>query len=636
VLFERSPQPMWIYDRETLQFLAVNQAAIEHYGYTREEFLQMTIKDIRHKDDWPALSVAAQRIIGKHFRPTVWRHQLKNGKWIDAEITSNDETFNGRPARLVLIKDVTEQLAAIRALTQAKARYEAAARASGQVLFELDPETESMAYSGNAEEKLGLPKEGLLTLEQFYNMVDEDDIPELRSEVDKVLEQNYPLLREVRIRREDGSVMYMEMRGQCVDLDGHRRIIGFLADATPRRTLENQLLQAQKMEAVGQLAGGVAHDFNNMLGVILGYTEVMLMIPPSPTKLAENLGAIKYATLQAASLTRDLLSFSRRQLLQPQVVNLNTLLARALRSLNRVVTKEIHIKSVPGTELHNTKVDPNQLEQVLFNLVLNARDALPNGGQITVETGNVYLDQIYCDMHSSVRPGDYVMLAVSDNGQGMDSATLSRIFEPFFTTKEQGKGSGLGLAMVYGTVRQSGGHIWVYSEPGVGTTFKLYLPRVQEVAEEASADSRAPVKGGTESILVAEDEPAYRDLIEMVLKDAGYKVTTAVDGEEALTIGSNPANHVDLLLTDAVLPKLNGRKLMEKLQAVRPNLPVLFMSGYTTNVIVHHGMVDKGIDFLQKPVSPAALLRRIRDILDAHGAKTPSPRAVSSAKTGGG
>lgn len=620
VLFETSPQPMWIYDRETLKFLAVNQAAIEYYGYSREEFLRMTIKDIRHPEDWPALSVAAQKMVGKHFKAAVWRHRLKSGKWIQAEITSNDHTFEGRPARLVLIKDVTEQLAAMKALADANARYEAATRASGQVLFEWDADAQTITYSGNAEEKLGIPKEGVLTVEQFFGFIQEDDQLELRKEVDRALQQNHPVLKEVRMLRDDGNTLYVEVRGQCVELEGRRKMVGFFTDATPRRALEDQLLQSQKMEAVGQLAGGIAHDFNNMLGVILGYTELMMMAPPSPTKLTQNLDQIKHAALQASTLTRDLLSFSRRQILQPAVVNLSALLERTLRSLNRVVTKEVEIKSALGKELRSVKVDPGQIEQVLFNLVLNARDALPSGGKIVIETANVHLDQIYCDMHSSVKPGEYVMLAVSDNGQGMDSATLSRIFEPFFTTKAQGKGTGLGLAMVYGTVRQSGGHIWVYSEPGVGTTFKLYFPVVSDAPDVVEAPPSPVVMRGTETVLLAEDEAAYRELIQTVLTDAGYTVITAADGEEALKMGTDPRNKIDMLLTDAVLPKLNGRKLMEKLHEARPDLPVLFMSGYTTNVIVHHGMLDKGIEFLQKPVSPVALLRRMREILDAREA----------------
>jgi PAS domain S-box-containing protein len=383
------------------------------------------------------------------------------------------------------------------------------------------------------------------------------------------------------------------------------------------REKEEQLRQSQKLEAVGQLAGGVAHDFNNLLTVIGGYSEIMLRRFSEDDPLRQNTEQIKKAAERATSLTRQLLAFSRKQTLQPKVLALNPLVTDVSKMLRRLIGEDVEFITLLRPEADLINADPGQLEQVLMNLVVNARDALPRGGKITVETANVELDQAYADMHIAVQPGEYVMLAVSDNGMGMDAETQKHIFEPFFTTKELGKGTGLGLSTVYGIVRQSGGNIWVYSELGKGTTFKIYLPRIKENAESKQAANRAAVPKGTETILLVEDETMVRTLARAILEENGYEVLEAANGEEALRISQYQEKKIDLMLTDVVMPLMSGKELADRMAGLRPQMPVLYMSGYTDDAIVHHGVLEPGTAFLEKPFTPDAVARKVREVLDA-------------------
>ena len=384
------------------------------------------------------------------------------------------------------------------------------------------------------------------------------------------------------------------------------------------RQREEQLRQAAKMEAVGRLAGGVAHDFNNILTVILGECELFLQDLPAQGPWRPRVTGIMEAARRASSLTQQLLAFSRKQVLQPQALDLNAVVADMDRMLRRVLGEDIDLVTILASALGTVKVDLHQLEQVILNLAANARDAMPQGGSLTIETANVDLDESYAQQHVDIQPGPYVMLAVSDTGTGLAQEAEGQIFEPFFTTKEAGKGTGLGLSMVYGIVKQSQGHIWVYSEPGEGTTFKIYLPRYDEAP--LSLPSAAPLPevaiGGTETILLVEDEEDVREVVSRMLDQIGYRVLVAAGPAEAISLSQEYQDPIHLLFTDVVMPGMSGRELANHLQAQHPHLKVLFMSGYTANAVVHHGVLDPGIPFINKPFKFRILLQKIREVLD--------------------
>jgi len=428
---------------------------------------------------------------------------------------------------------------------------------------------------------------------------------------------------EAAWKRRDGSVVFVRESARTFRTDAGRVLYydGIVEDVTERRRLEEQLRQAQKMEAVGRLAGGVAHDFNNLLTVIIGYSDLLLEKLSAGDGMRPPVEEIKKAADRAASLTRQLLAFSRKQMLQPQLLDLNRLLTNVDEMLRRMIGEDIELVTHLPSGLGRVKADPGQIEQVIMNLAVNARDAMPQGGQLTLEAANVELDSSYVSSHESVLPGHYVMIAMSDTGIGMDAETQAHIFEPFFTTKGQGKGTGLGLAMTYGIVRQSEGHIWVYSEPGKGTTFKVYLPRIDQ-AVEVIAPTNAPVDKlslGCETILLVEDEEAVCSLVRGVLESRGYDVLEAKGAYDALEIGGRHKKHIHLLLTDVVMPQVSGRELAEHLAPLHPETKVLYMSGYADHAVVHHGLLEPGTVFLQKPFTPDALARKVREVLDGVG-----------------
>jgi len=397
-----------------------------------------------------------------------------------------------------------------------------------------------------------------------------------------------------------------------------RRALKEAEERAENRRLEEQLRQSQKVEAVGRLAGGIAHDFNNLLTAIIGYTDLVLNNFGDNNPLSADILEIKKAGQRAAKLTSQLLAFSRKQVLRPRVLDLNDVVSDMDKMLRRLIGADIELITLFGPELGHVRVDPGGIEQIIMNLAVNARDAMPQGGRLTVETTNVELDDAYARKHIAVKPGPYVMLAVSDNGSGMDAETQSHLFEPFFTTKELGKGTGLGLSTVYGIVKQSGGNIWVYSEPGEGTVFKIYLPRVTEAIEtwESSIKDQTDKLTGTETVLVVEDESAVRNLVRNVLQRNGYTVLDANHGEEALRIAIRHEGIIHVMVTDVVLPHMSGRQLAQRMATIRSDIKVLYMSGYTDNAIVRHGVLDLGIAFLQKPFTTEALLRKVREVLD--------------------
>ena len=423
-----------------------------------------------------------------------------------------------------------------------------------------------------------------------------------------------------RVVRPDGSTRWA--RGRLFPVLNEKqevyRMVGLIEDITDIRHTEEQLLQAQKMEAVGRLAGGIAHDFNNLLTVILGYSDFLAEDLGAEHRSIASVNEIRTAAQSAERLTRQLLAFSRRQILQPQSLDLNDVLRRVDGLLRRVIGEDIVLHKNLRTPLPRVNADPGQIEQVIMNLAVNARDAMPHGGRLTIETAVAELDEGYVARHTGSVAGPHVMVAVSDTGHGMDEATQKRLFEPFFTTKEPGKGTGLGLATAYGIVKQSQGSIWVYSEIGRGSTFKIYLP-----ATSASPADRLPAKAasgslwGTETILVVEDQIEARSVIRETIRRRGYVVIEAANGAEALQISQNHVGPIHALLTDVVMPGMSGRRVAELLQAQRPSLRVIYMSGYTDDAIVHHGVLEAGISFVQKPFTAIALLQKIREALDA-------------------
>ncbi|HVH11056.1 MAG TPA: response regulator [Gemmatimonadales bacterium] len=389
----------------------------------------------------------------------------------------------------------------------------------------------------------------------------------------------------------------------------------FVQDITEQRQLEGQVLHAQKMEAIGRLAGGVAHDFNNLLTVILSYSDMLLEDLAEDAASRPDIDEIRKAAVSASSLTRQLLAFSRQQVLQPVALDVNAVVAGTEKLLRRLVGEDVRLDTALTPELGIVKVDPGQLEQIIMNLAVNARDAMPRGGRLTIETGNVEMDEAYVRGHPLAHPGRYVMLAVTDTGTGMDAATQARIFEPFFTTKEAGKGTGLGLATVYGIVKQSGGSIWVYSEVGHGTTFKIYLPRVDAPLAPAAA-ALPEVVGGTETVLLVEDVSAVRAVAREMLERQGYTVLEAADARAAHRFAHEHPGTIHLLLTDVVMPDVSGRELADQLVPIRPQMKVLFMSGYTDDAVVRHGILGEGIAYLQKPLTPKTLARKVREVLN--------------------
>jgi two-component system cell cycle sensor histidine kinase/response regulator CckA len=486
-LFETSPIPMWVFDIQTLEFLAVNEAAVRRYGFSQTEFMGMTLTDLCPKEEG-GLS------------PRTWRHLKKDGSTALAEVETRDVNVGGRPSRLAWLIDVTE-----------------------------------------------------------------------RARIQETLQST-----------------------------------------------EQQLRQAQKMEAVGRLAGGVAHDFNNILSIILSYCGMMLGELREGDPMRDDLLEIKKAGERAAELTKQLLMFSRNQMIEQRVLDVRQILGGIEKMIRRLLGADVELTLLPSTSVGRVTADAGQVEQIVMNLVVNARDAMPQGGKLVIETRNVELDAEYAEAHAGVSPGSYVMLALTDTGVGMTKEVQGRVFEPFFTTKEKGKGTGLGLSTVANIVRQRGGHVWVYSEPGKGTTFRVYLPRIGGGASDrpSSIPPSAASGKGNETILLVEDDEQVRAVACSILRRQGYRVLEAGNGGEALMVCEQHASPIHLLLTDVVLPKMSGRQIAERLLAIRPKMKVLFMSGYTDEAVHQHGVLESDAACLQKPLTPEALSRTVRDLLD--------------------
>jgi two-component system, cell cycle sensor histidine kinase and response regulator CckA len=434
--------------------------------------------------------------------------------------------------------------------------------------------------------------------------------------------QGFARPRETEYIRKDGTHIPVLVAAASLQ---DAQILSLAIDLSERKSLEEQVRRAQRMEAIGTLAGGIAHDFNNLLSVILSYTGLILDGMRSTDPVRADLEEVKRAGERAADLTRQLLAFSRQQMLEPRILDLNEVVTGMEKMLRRLLGEDIELALLTAQKVGRVRADPGQIEQIIMNLVVNARDAMPTGGKLSVETEDVELDTEYASRHLGVTPGPHVMVAVTDTGTGMDAATLSHIFEPFFTTKAMGKGTGLGLSTVFGIVKQSGGHIWVYSEPDRGTTFKVYFPRADgrpAAPREARSTAPPPTLHGSETVLIVEDEDQVRSTMRTVLRRYGYNVLEAQNGGEAFLICEKFTATIHLLITDVVMPRMSGREVAERLAAMRPEMKVLYVSGYTENSVVHHGVLDSGIAFLQKPITPDPLARRVREVLDATPRKT--------------
>jgi len=786
LLFESNPLSMWVFDVETLRFLAVNDAAVRHYGYSREEFLEMTIKDVRPPEDVDHLMSALTTSVGDIGNVSgISRHRKKDGSVIDVEVGWHKLNFSGKAAKLVLANDVTERKRAEQEILVQKARFQqlfentpmgivvvdendivldankefedifgfSLSEVRGQHINERivpgDQDQEGAELSaktlqGEAIEKetvrqrrdgtlipvqvYGVPIianqktvgvfaiyvdlsqrkrmeaereiiaeiiQGAITtsdLDEFLRLAHQaigkylyadncfvalyDETTELMHFpfwVDKldpcpeprpvgigfssyVLRTGKPILVDRELTEEMYQRGEVQKSGSAsaswlgVPLRTPSRIIGVLVvqnyeeenayderdqefltsvgsqialaierkrAETNLREAEDRLRQSQKMESIGNLAGGIAHDFNNLMTAVTGYSELALRSAKLDDSLRFKVEEIKKAGERAASLTRQLLAFSRKQMLQPKMLDLNAVVTGMGRMLTRVISEDIDLHFRLDDSLGQIKADPGQIEQVLLNLAVNARDAMPDGGTLSIKTENVHLNGKLTQSQFVTEPGHYVMMSVSDTGCGMDAETKSHIFEPFFTTKEVGKGTGLGLATVYGIVKQSGGNIWVYSELGKGTIFKIYLPRVDEIVDEDTNDSESKAAmRGKETILLVEDEEIVRNLACEILQTYGYSVLTGANGSEGLRIGREFEGPIDLVITDVIMPLMNGREMAEKLREIRPHIGVIFMSGFTDDAIVHHGVLDESMFFIQKPFSPDALGAMARQVLD--------------------
>jgi PAS domain S-box-containing protein len=526
-----------------------------------------------------------------------------------------------------VIEDLTDRRTREAAHGEVSARFEALFRNMPAAVFLMDPHDREIPSRIVDCNPAACAMNGYTREELLGTSVADLSVP--RSSREEVLSSTQAFVEELRRhghwsgegihRHKDGSAVHIETVACLVTVGGQELIMGVDRDVTEERHLEAQLMQSQKMEAVGQLAGGVAHDFNNLLTAILGYSQILQESLDPDSGGRRSAREIEKAAARAAALTQQLLAFSRKQILEPRVLNLNSVVAEMGRLLRRLIGEHIELQTRLQPGLARVKADPGQIDQVLLNLVVNARDAMPQGGRLLIETSNVHLDQEFTRQHPESSQGPHVMLSVTDTGCGIPPELVPRVFEPFFTTKEKGKGTGLGLSTVYGIVKQSGGSLWIRSEPGSGTTFRVYLPAEPTEGSQDVAPVDGPRLGGSETLLVVEDEDVLRSLMCEVLTAQGYHVLQAASGDQALDLCIHGGLHPDLLVTDVVMPGMNGRELAERLKDELPGLPVLFLSGYTEDAIVHHGVLEQGVNFLAKPFSPQALAGRVRDVLDKQG-----------------
>ncbi len=634
VLFTSNPQPMWVAEATSLKFLAVNDAAIRQYGYSRDEFLAISILDILPKGAVPGVLREHASPLNGLSSTRVFQHRKKDGSTIDAEVTRHSLSFQGQAAILMLAVDVTERRLSEVRLQSSEQKF-AKAFHSSPLGVTITTRTEGRYLDANETflKMLGYTREQVIgkTVFDLKLWANRDDRERMLYAIDR---GDHSTLVESVFTTRSGDSRSVQVFAEPLELDGVHCVLAVTHDVTERRHLENQLRQAQKMEAVGRLAGGVAHDFNNMLGVIGGYTE-LIRSRILDDVAQRHIDEISKAVGRAASLTRQLLAFSRKQVLQPRVLDINERIRELGKMLLRLIGDDIELIVRAQDILTPVEADPGQIDQVILNLVVNARDAMPKGGKLIVETGNVRLDSNADFQQESITPGLYVMLAVSDTGCGMDPETLSHIFEPFFTTKEQGKGTGLGLSTVHGIVNQSDGYIWVASQPGNGSTFKVYLPVAGQAAAAPEQTARPrPIARGSGTILLVEDEEPMRKLTMHLLEEQGYVVLEACDGEAAIDVAKR-GHEIHVLLTDVVMPRLSGPGLADRIRGIHPKIGVVYMSGYTDELLAHHGALGNGTLFLEKPFTRESLIQAVQNSLAGpRGSQAAGGKALGATHAG--
>ena len=631
-LFETAKDGILILDFKTGQIADVNPFLIEMLGYTHGEFVGKKLWEIGpFKDISASRSAFSELQTKKVIRYEDLPLETKDGRRINVEFVSNVYPVDGIQVVQCNIRDITERVRAEAALKISEAHHRSVFEGAVHGIYrgtldgrflDVNPALVAMLGYSSAKEVLKLsvaqdvfsePEEALRLLHKWR----------LTAEIEE----------EVQWKRRDQRLITVRLSGRVLRTENQRAagVEVITEDVTERRALEEQLRQAQKIEAVGQLAGGMAHEFNNYLGIVLGYSELLLEEAGTTEGLRTNVAEIKAATQRAASVTRQLLALSRRQVLEPKVLDVNAVVWETHKLLRRLIPGNVDLVPVLEPNLQHVKVDPAQIQQILINLVVNARDAMPQGGKVVIETANVELDEEYAGRHIEVQPGRYVMLAVSDNGPGIDAQTQTRIFEPFFTTKKEGKGTGLGLSTVYGIVRQSGGHITVESALREGTRFRIYLPptAVTELkVEEDTPPTETEILSGTETMLVVEDEPALRRLISVSLEKRGYTVLAAEDGTEAIRILESNPSKIALVVSDIMMPKLNGLELRKKAILVRPDLRFLFISGYAEDTIGRMAHLPQDAGYLEKPFLPIELARKVRALLNESDAGRGSTKTA--------
>jgi two-component system, cell cycle sensor histidine kinase and response regulator CckA len=613
-------------------FTFFNDSLCRMLGYSRDEMIGMGNQQYTDQENRKKLFQAFNEVYrtGEPTKEFDWEVFRKDGTKVFGEISvSLIKDSKGKPIGFRgIARDITERKRAEEALRNSEERFRIAAKSSSDLIWDWGILDGNLEWFGNIDERLGYnPGEFPRTIDAWEKIIHPDEHDRVMTALDQHLKMHKPYMEEYRVQRKDGTFCYWTDRGTAFwDEKGNPfKMIGACEDITERKraeeentVLQEQLRQSQKMEAVGRLGGGIAHDFNNLLTVIKGYSQLSLLDLKESDPLWGNIQEIQKATQRAADLTRQLLAFSRRQILDLKVLDLNALLKDLDKMLRRIIGEDIELITLLAGDLGRVKIDPGQIEQVILNLAVNSRDAMPSGGKLTIETANVVLDEEYAHAHVAVIPGHYVRLSISDTGVGMPRELKEKVFEPFFTTKEKGKGTGLGLSMVYGIVKQIGGNIWVYSEPGHGTTFKIYLPRVEEQLDTFDAlDETDSFPRGGETVLLVEDDPSVQDLALRLLRQQGYTVLEAANGVAALHVAQEHGGEkIHLLLTDVVMPQMGGKELADQLKIFRPDVKVLYTSGYTDDAIVHHGVLEPGTHFLQKPFSLKTLSHKVREVLD--------------------
>lgn len=616
-MLDESLNELYLFRASDLRFEYLNRGALLNLGFTLDEARALTPVDLKPGFTLDAFRALLTPLIEGRETTRIFEteHRRKDGSRYPVEVRLQRMSRGAARYFLAVINDLTERKKGEQQLAASEARFRTLINQSLDLIILGDGEGHFTWASPSVTRVLGYTPAEFVAKHPLEHIHPDDRAIALGA-LGRTPEPISSAATEFRVRHHDGTWRVLSALGRNLLHDPSVKAMVMTArDVTAERALEEQLGQSRRLESVGRLAGGVAHDFNNILTTIITCAEFLESAGLSEAALAD-VREIKEAGGRAAELTSQLLAFARRRFIRPQAVDVVQLVADRRRFLARVLGEQVELSTHLPANLWPVHADPTQLEQVILNLAVNARDAMPSGGKLTIEAANVTLDETYGTTHSEVKPGAYVRLAVSDTGVGIDADVLPHVFEPFFTTKGVGEGTGLGLATVYGIVKQSGGHIWVYSEPGIGTTFKIYLPRSEVDAVPAGARQEAPMLRGTESVLVVEDEDAVRRVIVRSLEAAGYTVHAVTGPTQALDWARANRGAFELLLTDVVMPGMSGKALAATLLAEFPHLKVLFASGYTENAIVHRGALDEGVELLAKPFSPTELRARVRDLLD--------------------